>query len=324
MSSGQKSLDSYFKRKENVQDSNNNSTKRSKLNNNSNNVINNSSNNIINDNSNNITIDVEAYVHRLPNAELSSDIQSNINKNSQLSTTMITTTNDNKKRTYQKWYSEQFKWLIYEPNQGGFCTICRDYWKSTTPLHSEMATRTRGVFTTQPFVNWKNAPGDHGRLQKHQLSIYHKTAQQNLLFKQQEGSVAQQLFNVNELERKENRERLGDLLDAAYFLFKHELPHTTLYAPLLELLSKIDHSKKLSTFFDKCQKNAAYNTTRTITELLESISETIDQQMLTKIRQSRVISIMADEGTDINHHQNLSICIRYCDQDTGEYFLALL
>ncbi|CAF2974128.1 unnamed protein product [Rotaria sp. Silwood2] len=36
---------------------------------------------------------------------------------------------------------------------------------------------------------------------------------------------------------------------------------------------------------------------------------------------------MADEGMDINHHQNLSICIRYCDQDTGEpieSFIGLL
>ncbi|CAF4580894.1 unnamed protein product, partial [Didymodactylos carnosus] len=121
-----------------------------------------------------------------------------------------------------------------------------------------------------------------------------------------------------ELERQENRHRFGDLLDGAYFLFKHELPNTTLYAPLLELLSKIDHSKKLSTFFDKCQENATYDSTTTVTELLQSTSEVIDKQVLTKIRESRIISIMADEGTDINHYQNLSICIRYCNQDTGE------
>ncbi|CAF4091810.1 unnamed protein product, partial [Adineta steineri] len=125
----------------------------------------------------------------------------------------------------------------------------------------------------------------------------------------------------------ENRERFADLLDAAYFLFKQELPHTTLYSPLLNLLTKVDHSEKLSLFFDKCKKNASYDSTTTVTELLESISEVIDEKLLTKIRESRIISIMADEGTDINHHQNLSICIRYCDQDTGEpieSFISLL
>jgi hypothetical protein len=199
--------------------------------------------------------------------------------------------------------------LIYEPNIGGFCSICRDYWKPTTPSYPEMITRSRGVFVTQPYINWKHAPGKNGSLEKHQESIYHKIVVENLSFREQEGSIAQQLFNVSELERQENRQRFSDLLDAAYFLFKHELPHTTLYTSLLDFLSKIDHSNKLSTFFDKCKKNATYDSTTTVTELLESTSEVIDKQLLTKIRESRFISIMADEGTDINHHQNLSICI---------------
>ncbi len=52
-------------------------------------------------------------------------------------------------------------------------------------------------------------------------------------------------------------------------------------------------------------------------------SEVIDKQVLTKIRESRIISIMVDEGTDINYHQNLSISIRYYNQDTGQCILAL-
>ncbi|CAF4170764.1 unnamed protein product [Rotaria sp. Silwood2] len=280
-------------------------------------IVHNNSNSILNDDTNYTVNGNTTNIHALSNTEPSCDIQSNITENSSLSTTIITT-NDNKKRTYQKWYSKDYKWLVYEPNKGGFCCIYRDYWKPTVPFYSEMNTRTRSVFTTQPFVNWKNAPGQCGTLQKHQESTYHRTAAQNLSFRQTEGSVAQQLFNASELERQENRQRFGDLLDGAYFLFKHELPHTTLYAPLLEVLSKIDRSKKLSKFFDKCKKNATYDSTATVTELLESTSEVIDKQILTKIHESRIISIMADEGTDINHHQNLSICIRYCNQDTDK------
>ncbi len=97
MSSGPKCLISYFKRKENAGESNNYSTKKSKINDNS--------NNIVNDNTTNI--------QTLSNTEPSCDIQSNINQNCSLSTTIITTTNDNKKRTYQKWYSDSYKWLIF-------------------------------------------------------------------------------------------------------------------------------------------------------------------------------------------------------------------
>ncbi|CAF3720962.1 unnamed protein product [Rotaria socialis] len=256
----------------------------------------------INDNTNNIGNDNTPYIHVLSNAEPSCNIQANMEENCSLSTTTIITANDNKKRTYQKWYSKSYKWLVHEPNKGGFCCICRDYWKSAVPFYSEMNTRTRGVFTTQSFTNWKNAPG------------------------QTEGSVAQQLFNVSELERQENRQRFGDSLDGAYFLFKNELPHTILFAPLLEILSKIDRGKKLSTFFDKCQKNATYDSTATVTELLESTSELIAKQILSKIRESRTISIMADEGTYINHYQHFSICFTsyyFLDEPT-ESFISLL
>ncbi len=74
MSSGQKSLISYFKRKENAEESDNNPTKRSEINDNS--------NNIINDNTTNIPT--------LSNTELPCDIQSNINVNCSLSTIIMT------------------------------------------------------------------------------------------------------------------------------------------------------------------------------------------------------------------------------------------
>lgn len=310
MSSDQKSLHSYFTKKRNVEELNNDLPKRNRTCGGDTNVI-------INDNSINTIIDMTVNVHTMPNTESSCDFESNIIEDFSSKTNTLTII-DKQKRTYKPWYSNDFTWLIYESNIGGFCSICRDYWKSTAAGYSEMLTRTRGVFVTEPFTNWKCAPGKSGRLQKHHISTYHKTATHNLAFRQQEGSVVQQLLNLNELERQENRERFGDLLEAAYFLFKNELPHTTLYESLLKLLSTVDHSQKLSSFFKNCQKNATYNSTTTITELLESTGEIIDEQISSKIRQAKIISIMADEGTDINHHQNLSICIRYCNQDTGE------
>ncbi len=125
-------------------------------------------------------------------------------------------------------------------------------------------------------------------------------------------------MTVSEEQKKENRDRLSDLIDCCYFLFKNELPHATLYNPLLPLIGHLDHSSKLADFFQNCQKNATYDSTTSVTELLEATSEILEKNILKKIQQARVISIMADEGTDINRHGNLCICIRYCDQTTGE------
>jgi len=52
------------------------------------------------------------------------------------------------------------------------------------------------------------------------------------------------VINVqSEAERKTNLNRLADFTDAAYFLFRNEIPHTTNYRPLLELVSRLDGSK---------------------------------------------------------------------------------
>lgn len=237
------------------------------------------------------------------------------------------TNDNNEKRSYQLWYSEKFPWLIYESNTGGFCKLCRNYWKPDIPMFRDMEQKIKGVFISIPFTNWKNAPGENGRLMRHSRSQFHLIALENDKFRHQEGSILNQLITVSEQQKKENRDRLYDLLDCCYFLFKNELSHTTLYNPLLQLVSRLDHSSKLADFFQNCQKNATYDSTTSITEFLEATNAILEKNILQKIRQARVISIMSDEGTDINRHDKLCICIRYCDQVTGkpaETYVSLL
>jgi hypothetical protein len=80
MSSTQKSLISYFKRKEIVENYDNNSTKKNKT----------------NDNPSNIVNDNATTSHATPNIEPPNDIQLDINENCSLSTTTTTPTNDKK------------------------------------------------------------------------------------------------------------------------------------------------------------------------------------------------------------------------------------
>ncbi|CAF4388677.1 unnamed protein product, partial [Rotaria magnacalcarata] len=239
-----------------------------------------------------------------------------VNSNSELALGSTSTNDKIETRSYKPWYSQKFPWLYYQPNVGGFCRLCRNYWKPGTPLFRNMEQKTKGVFASIPFINWKKALGDNGRLMKHSRSEYHLIALDNDKFRQQEGSVLNQIVTVNEAQKQENRDRLSDLFDCSYFLFKNELSHTTLYEPLLQLISRLDRSSKLADFIQNCHKNANYNSTTSVTELLEATNDILEKNILKKIQQARVISIMSDEGTDINRHGNLCICIRYCDQTT--------
>ena len=109
---------------------------------------------------------------------------------------------DTKHRSYQAWYSQEFKWLTYVPKIGGYCSTCRNYWKPNTPLFQEMNQRTGGMFISMPFNNWRRAPGNTGKLKKHSNSEYHRTAVENVLFRQQEVSVVNQIFGASEIEKK--------------------------------------------------------------------------------------------------------------------------
>ena len=108
---------------------------------------------------------------------------------------------------------------------------------------------------------------------------------------------------------------------------QEQMPHTTLYKSLLKVFARVDHSRKLASFFEKCQKNASYDSTTTITDLLDAMNQVIENDIIDKVYCARVISMMSDEGTNINRHGNFCICVRYCDQSTGqptETFVTLL
>ena len=46
-------------------------------------------------------------------------------------------------------------------------------------------------------------------------------------------------------EKQSNLDRLADFTDAAYFLFKQEIPYTTNYESLLALVARLDGSHNI-------------------------------------------------------------------------------
>ncbi|CAM4984151.1 unnamed protein product [Rotaria socialis] len=205
-------------------------------------------------NNNTTTSDIQSIDINSATSKTFTNNTQSVNNNSELALGSTSTNHKIETRSYKPWYSQKFPWLYYQPNVGGFCRLCRNYWKPGTPLFRNMEQKTKGVFASIPFINWKKALGDNGRLMKHSRSEYHLIALDNDKFRQQEGSVLNQIVTVNEAQKQENRDRLSDLLDCSYFLFKNELSHTTLYEPLLQLISRLDHSSKIAGFIQTCHK----------------------------------------------------------------------
>ena len=124
------------------------------------------------------------------------------------------------KRQYNKKWEEQFSWLEYdEDNRGAFCKECR---KSERNLQ-----RTGGSWVTKPFKNWRKALE---KMRAHSESdTYIQTCQALLLAKQalRQGTIAQQLQQISDEEKKKNRSAIKALIHYTHFWAHRHIAHTT-------------------------------------------------------------------------------------------------
>ena len=189
--------------------------------------------------------------------------------------------------------------LVSDGKEGAYCSSCRDYYKDRPlPKGSD------GTFVTKPFTNWSKCTGqqqEDNKLLKHEMSDGHNTA---LVVSNErkrmcvEGrSVYSMLHAQSDAKKHLNLQRVMDFIDAAYFLFKGEIAHTTNYDSLLSLITRLDYSETIKRFMDKSPDNATYCSRTTVTEFLEAVATWIRAEKLRQLKMSPVIAVMGDEST---------------------------
>ena len=136
-----------------------------------------------------------------------------------------------------------------EDCEGAFCKLCRTFGKSLQ--------RTRGVWVTKPFSNWKKAIE---KMKAHEKSDVHIHASQAALAAEgalREGSIMQQLQNVERQERLKNRAAIKSLIHCTHFLVRQHIPHTTNFDKLVDLVVSCG-GEDLKLFLENTGKNATY------------------------------------------------------------------
>lgn len=117
---------------------------------------------------------------------------------------------------------------------------------------------------------------------------------------------------------------MSDFVDVAYYLFKHEIPHTTNYESLIELVARLDGSQHIHQFMTTSAQNATYQSHNTATELLSASAKWIQSSIFSAIRSSPAITLMADESTDIRVRNEMSLCCWYIEDGRAvERFICL-
>ena len=133
-------------------------------------------------------------------------------------------------RRYNSKWEQDFPWLEFNKDlQGAFCKVCKKWAR-------ESKQRSRGVWTTDPFSNWRKATE---KMRTHERGAMHKTASRVAIeseMSDRQGSVVQQLSQIANEERIRNRRCIQSLIRCTHFLVRHHIPHTTNYDSLIQLV----------------------------------------------------------------------------------------
>jgi hypothetical protein len=106
---------------------------------------------------------------------------------------------------------------------------------------------------------------------------------------------------------------MRNLFRAAYFLFTSEIAHTTVWRQLVSTIAACDPSGQMTSFMCSRPANAHHLSSKTITSILESFGTAIESELKTRLSGCNEFAVMADESTDVNGVEKVSMCVRYLE-----------
>ena len=221
------------------------------------------------------------------------------------------------KLRYNPEWRSKWPWIEYDDaGEGMLCSLCKRFGKPPTQAH--------GAWVTRPICNWVKATE---LLTKHEKSDWHRASVESSAMAEmakKQGDIIEQMRSASEEEKRKNRAMIIKLIRSLYFLVKHRIPHTTTFQDLITLQIE-NGNEQLKVHLNSCPNNATYLSKMTTAELLRSISDHIEEKLLSRLKESPYFSILADESTDIASKEELSICGRWLEIGKPvEHFLGMV
>ncbi|XP_022181296.1 zinc finger MYM-type protein 1-like [Myzus persicae] len=226
-------------------------------------------------------------------------------------------------RCFNKSWYELFNWLEYSVKlDRAFCFPCRMFTNSS----GINAGHTESTYSKVGFNNWKLATT---KFKAHQTSNTHLnsiTSLTNFLHLKPIDTVLDEerehIHSQKEQQRLKNRQIMQRLIDITLcigiggrsFRGKNEKEtsyNKGLFKDIVTLLAKYD--PLLKSHLELGPKNATYCSNIIQNDLIISISQVLKNQLKHKI-ENKKISIIADETSDLGHHEQLSIVLSNCNK----------
>jgi hypothetical protein len=217
--------------------------------------------------------------------------------------------------SFQKCWYENCSWLEYSISQDVItCFVCRVFSGELLNIN-----------------NWRKITGTDGKLLKHQCSKTHsknmelwenwKATQKNMELRIDSRFSALKLAQMKEIEERKakNREVMKRICNSISFLSRNGLAfrgddeskeslNQGNFLELLKLLALYD--ERLKEYLMDAPKNATYLSAEIQNELVRLMGLQIQENVLSRIKESRYFSILVDEAQDVSHKEWMSYYFR--------------
>jgi len=221
-----------------------------------------------------------------------------------------------KKRKFAATTYDSHTW-ISKTTDGYICKVCQEF--GIKGLHDKGHSKGTWVSVPLPLSSSKKL---YDKAAKHANSAAHQAAVAASQLVRRPGPLAQLVTAANE-SAIEDAHAMKTLFRSAYFMFSSEIAHTTHWRELVSTVAASDSSGRLKKFLTGCPANAHHLSSSTVTSLLEAFGEAMEASLRDKVASVSQFAVMADECTDVNGVEKLSICVRYLeDSKVLELFLG--
>ena len=150
-------------------------------------------------------------------------------------------------------------------------------------------------------------------MKAHSRSDSHSHATQAMLAAKRavvDGTVVQQLQNVEAHKRAQNRVAMKCLILLTHFLTKEHVAHSTKFEKLVDVVVRCG-SQQLKQYLETAPRNATYTSRVAVVEFIESLGTWVEESILKRLQKAAMYSLMADECTDIANVEELSVFCRW-------------
>lgn len=222
-------------------------------------------------------------------------------------------------RSYQPGWSVKYPWISTPPEKNGniICKICSEAYEKKLPCAQREDSRTMhaiSAFVTDGFSSWRNALQSFNNHEKSQL---HTDSAKGLSTLQND-SVIQHISYGKKKQMIEARIALQKMYECIELIAERAYPirshsdKNNILDRLLKMRSKDVPEIKSWLNKDSGYKWLHHNTTE---EIMKMMTDRILNKLISEVKTAKYYSIIIDETSDCACLEQVSICVRFVDED---------